>query len=162
MFQTKERESKQSKNPSFKAKEAVYQKESKQSARKDPSFKAKETVYQKESKQIARANQAFKTQEKVYQNKSKKKARENAYVRECERIKKQQVRQEKRKFDDSLEIITPRKRYKHDTDNFPETHKKDLNLLKKLLNNSIQIFLLDLCIFVHVVTRHGSGKVFLC
>ena len=154
VFQTKERESKQSarKNPSFKAKEAVYQKESKQSARKDPSFKAKEPVYQKESKQIARANQAFKTQEKVYQNKSKKKARENAYVRECERIKKQQVRQEKRKFDDSLEIITPRKRYKHDTDNFPETHKKDLKTIEeaiKQFHSDISIGPLYICSCCH-------------
>ena len=175
VFQTKERESKQSarkkpsfkakeavyqkeskqsarKDPSFKAKEAVYQKESKQSARKDPSFKAKETVYQKESKQIARENHSFKTQEKVYQNKSKKKARENAYVRECERIKKQQVRQEKRKFDDSLEIITPRKRYKHDTDNFPETHKKDLKTIEeaiKQFHSDISIGPLYICSCCH-------------
>ena len=149
-----QKESKQSarKDPSFKAKEAVYQKESKQFARKDPSFKAKETVYQKESKQIARENQAFKTQEKVYQNKSKKKARENAYVRECERIKKQQVRQEKRKFDDSLEIITPRKRYKHDTDNFPETHKKDLKTIEeaiKQFHSDISIGPLYICSCCH-------------
>ena len=161
MFQTRERELKQSarKDPSFKAKETVYQKESKQSARKDPmfqtrerelkqsarkdpSFKAKETVYQKKSKQLARENQAYKTHEKVFQNKSKKKARENAYVRECERIKKQQVRQEKRKFDGISEIISPRKRYKHDTDNFPETHRKDLKTIKE----AIKQFHLDISI----------------
>ena len=161
VFQTKERELKQSarKDPSFKAKEIVYQnkskqfarkdpvfqtreRESKQSARKDSRFKVKETVYQKKSKQLARENQAFKTHEKVFQNKSKKKARENAYVRECERIKKQQVRQEKRKFDGSSEIITPRKRCKHDTDNFPETHRKDLKTIKE----AIKQFHLDISI----------------
>ena len=129
VFQTRERELKQSarKDPMFQTRE----RELKQSARKDPSFKAKETVYQKKSKQLARENQAYKTHEKVFQNKSKKKARENAYVRECERIKKQQVRQEKRKFDCISEIIRPRKRYKHDTDNFPETHRKDLKTIKE-------------------------------
>ena len=171
MFQTRERESKQCarKDPSFKTKEIVYQKESKQSARKDPvflarereskqfarkdpSFKTKETVYQKESKQLARENQAFKTKEKAYQNISKKKARENAYVRECERIKKQQVRQEKRKFDDSSEVITPRKRYKHDTDNFPKTHKKDLKTIEeaiKQFHSDISIGPLYVCSCCH-------------
>ena len=157
-FKTKEivyqKESKQSarKNPSFKAKETVYQKESKQSARKDPSFKTKETVYQKESKQLARENQAFKTKEKAYQNISKKKARENAYVRECERIKKQQVRQEKRKFDDTSEVTTPRKRYKHDTDNFPKTHKKDLKTIEeaiKQFHSDISIGPLYVCSCCH-------------
>ena len=174
-FKTKEivyqKESKQSarKNLSFKTKEIVYQKESKQSARKDsvfqtrereskqfarkdPSFKTKETVYQKESKQLARENQAFKTKEKAYQNISKKKARENAYVRECERIKKQQVRQEKRKFDDSSEVTTPRKRYKHDTDNFPKAHKKDLKTIEeaiKQFHSDISIGPLYVCSCCH-------------
>ena len=140
VFQTRERELKQSarKDPMFQTRE----RELKQSARKDPSFKAKETVYQKKSKQLARENQAYKTHEKVFQNKSKKKARENAYVRECERIKKQQVRQEKRKFDCISEIIRPRKRYKHDTDNFPETHRKDLKTIKE----DIKQFHLDISI----------------
>ena len=174
-FKTKEivyqKESKQCarKDPSFKTKEIVYQKESKQSARKDPvfqtrereskqfarkdpSFKTKETVYQKESKQLARENQAFKTKEKAYQNISKKKARENAYVRECERIKKQQVRQEKRKFDDSSEVTTPGKRYKHDTDNFPKMHKKDLKTIEeaiKQFHSDISIGPLYVCSCCH-------------
>ena len=157
-FKTKEivyqKESKQfaRKDPSFKTKETVYQKESKQFARKDPSFKTKETVYQKESKQLARENQAFKTKEKTYQNISKKKARENAYVRECERIKKQQVRQEKRKIDDSSEVTTPRKRYKHDTDNFPKTHKKDLKTIEeaiKQFHSDISIGPLYVCSCCH-------------
>ena len=157
-FKTKEivyqKESKQfaRKDPSFKTKETVYQKESKQFARKDPSFKTKETVYQKESKQLARENQAFKTKEKTYQNISKKKARENAYVRECERIKKQQVRQEKRKFDDSSEVTTPRKKYKHDTDNFPKTHKKDLKTIEeaiKQFHSDISIGPLYVCSCCH-------------
>ena len=157
-FKTKEivyqKESKQCarKYPSFKTKEIVYQKESKQFARKDPSFKTKEIVYQKESKQLARENQAFKTKEKAYQNISKKKARENAYVRECERIKKQQVRQEKRKFDDTSEVTTPRKRYKHDTDNFPKTHKKDLKTIEeaiKQFHSDISIGPLYVCSCCH-------------
>ena len=37
-------------------------------------------------------------------------ARENPYVLECERIKKQQIRQEKRKINDDLEITVPRKK----------------------------------------------------
>ena len=52
----------------------------------------------------ARESQAFKAREKVYQNASKRKARENPYILECERIKKQQIRQEKRKFNDNVEI----------------------------------------------------------
>ena len=154
MFQTRERESKQSarKDPSFKTKEIVYQKESKQSARKNSSFKTKEIVYQKESKQLARENQAFKTKEKAYQNISKKKARENAYVRECERMKKQQVRQEKRKFENSSEVTTPRKRYKLDTDNFPKTHKKDLKTIEeaiKQFHSDISIGPLYVCSCCH-------------
>ena len=41
---------------------------------------------------------------------SQKRARENPYVLECERIKKQQIRQEKRKINDDLEITNPRKK----------------------------------------------------
>ena len=40
----------------------------------------------------------------------KKRARENPYVLECERIKKQQIKQEKRKINDDLEITVPRKK----------------------------------------------------
>ena len=147
VFKIKERESKQSarRNPVFKAKETVYQKESKRSSRKDtvfktkereskqsarrnPVFKAKEIVYQKRSKQLSREDEAFISQEKVYQNVSKKKARENPYVLECERIKKQQKRQEKRKFNDDLGINVPRKRCKNDTDTLPKRHQKDLTI----------------------------------
>ena len=67
-------------------------------------------MYQKKSKQRARENQTFKEQEKESQNQSKKRARENPYVLECERIKKQQIRQEKRKINDDLEINVPRKK----------------------------------------------------
>ena len=145
-------ESKQSArtNPVFKAKETVYQLESKQSARKDPVFKtkereskqsvrtnpvfkAKETVYQLESKQIARENQAFRAQEREYQKASKKKARENPYVLECERIKKQQVRQEKRKFNDNSGVNVPRKRYKNDTDTLPKHYHKDFKNIEEAI-----------------------------
>ena len=66
-------------------------------------------MYQKKLKQLARENEAYLAQEKVYQNASKKKARENTYVLECERIKKQQKRQEKRKFNDDSGINVPKK-----------------------------------------------------
>ena len=166
VFKTKERESKQStrRNPVFKAKETVYQKESKQSARKDtvfktkereskqsarrnPVFKAKETVYQKRSKQLARENEAFISQEKVYQNASKKKARENLYVLECERIKKQQKRQEKRKFNDDSGINVPRKRCKNDTDTLPKSHQKDCTIEEsiKQFHSDISIGPLYVC-----------------
>ena len=55
-------------NPVFRAKETVYQRESKQSERRNPVFRTKE----RESKQLARKNQAFLEKEKVYQNASKK------------------------------------------------------------------------------------------
>ena len=85
-------------------------------------------MYQKRSKQLARENEAFISQEKVYQNASKKKARENFYVLECERIKKQQKRQEKRKFNDDSGINVPRKRYKNDTDTLRKSYQKDLTI----------------------------------
>ena len=119
-------------------------------------------MYQKKSKQRARENQTFKEQEKESQNQSKKRARENPYVLECERIKKQQIRQEKRKINDDLEINVPRKKNKRDIDLLPKKSRKTLKLLKSLSNDSIQIYLLDPYMFVHVVIRHGSGKVFQC
>ena len=154
VFKTKERESKQSerrnpvfraketvyqkeskqsarRNPVFRAKETVYQKESKQSARKDPVFKGNEIVYQKKSKQRARENQTFKEQEKECQNQSKKRARENPYVLECERIKKQQIRQEKRKINDDLEITVPRKKIKHDIDLLPKKFQKNFETIEQ-------------------------------
>ena len=134
VFKTKERASKQSarRNPVFKAKETVYQKESKQVFREDPVFKAKEIVYQKKSKQRARENQTFKEQEKECQNQSKKKrARENPYVLECERIKKQQIRQEKRKINDDLEITVPRKKNNHDIDLLPKKFQKNFETIEE-------------------------------
>ena len=154
VFRAKEtvyqKESKQSarRNPVFMAKETVYQKESKQSARKDPVFKTKEReskqsarkdpvfkgneiVYQKKSKQRARENQTFKEQEKECQNQSKKRARENPYVLECERIKKQQIRQEKRKINDDLEITNPRKKIKHDIDLLPKKFQKNFETIEE-------------------------------
>ena len=149
VFKTKERESKQSarKDPVFKTKE----RESKQSARRNPVFKAKETVYQKRSKQLARENEAFISQEKVYQNASKKKARENLYVLECERIKKQQKRQEKRKFNDDSGINVPRKRCKNDTDTLPKSHQKDCTIAEsiKQFHSDISIGPLYVCSCCH-------------
>ena len=170
VFKTKERESKQSarRNPVFKAKETVYQKESKQSSRKDtvfktkereskqsarrnPVFKAKEIVYQKRSKQLSREDEAFISQEKVYQNASKKKARENPYVLECERIKKQQKRQEKRKFNDDSGINVPRNRCKNDTDTLPKSHQKDLTIEESInrFHSDISIGPLYVCSCCH-------------
>ena len=152
-FKTKERELKQStrRNPVFKTKETVSQKESKQSARRNPVFKTKETVYQKKSKQLARENEAYLAQEKVYQNASKKKARENPYVLECERIKKQQKRQEKRKFNDDSGINVPRKKSKHDTDTLPKSHQKDLSIEEsiKRFHSDIAIGPLYVCSCCH-------------
>ena len=170
VFRTKERKSKQfaRRNPVFRAKENVYQKKLKQSARKDPAFKTKErelkqstrrnpvfktkeTVYQKKSKQLARENEAYLAQEKVYQNASKKKARENPYVLECERIKKQQKRQEKRKFNDDSGINVPRKKCKHDTDTLPKSHQKDLSIEEsiKRFHSDIAIGPLYVCSCCH-------------
>ena len=67
-------------------------------------------MYQKESKERARENQDLKAREKVCQNTSKRKARAHPYVLECERIKKQQIRQEKRTFNDDLGINISRKK----------------------------------------------------
>ena len=133
VFKTKERVSKQSarRNPVFRAKETVYQKESKQVFREDPLFKAKEIVYQKKSKRRARENQTFKEQEKECQNQSKKRARENPYVLECERIKKQQIRQEKRKINDDLEITVPRKKIKPDIDLLPKKFQKNIETIEE-------------------------------
>ena len=148
-----QKESKQSarRNPVFKTKETVNQKESKQPARRNPVFKTKETVYQKKSKQLARENEAYLAQEKVYQNASKKKARENPYVLECERIKKQQKRQEKRKFNDDSGINVPRKKCKHDTDTLPKSHQKDLSIEEsiKRFHSDIAIGPLYVCSCCH-------------
>ena len=56
---------------------------------------------------------------------SKRKARRNPYIRECERIKKQQIRQEKRKFHYESEINVLRKRCKRDIETLPKTCRKD-------------------------------------
>ena len=145
VFKTKERESKQSarKDPVFKAKE----RESKQSARKDPVFKTKE----KESKQFARRNPGFRAKETVYQKESKRKARENPYFLECERIKKQQIRQEKRKFNDDSGKDVPRKRCKHDTDTLPKSHQKDITIEEsiKRFHSDIAIGPLYVCSCCH-------------
>ena len=161
-FKTKERESKQSarKDPAFKTKE----RESKQFAREDPAFKTKEReskqfaredpvfkTKERESKQLARENEAYSAQEKVYQNASKKKARENPFVLECERIKKQQKRQEKRKFNDDSGINVPRKKCKHDTDTLPKSHQKDLSIEEciKRFHSDIAIGPLYVCSCCH-------------
>ena len=118
-----QKESKQSarKDPVFKTKE----RESKQSARKDSVFKTKEReskqflekiVFSRLSKLCIKRNQS-REQGKIRLLKSKKKnvrisqkkAMENPYVLEYQRIKKQQIRQEKRKINDDLEITVPRK-----------------------------------------------------
>ena len=155
-LKTKERESRQSArgNPAFKAKESVYQKESKPSTRKDPvfktkeresrqsargnpAFKAKEIVNQKESKQSARENPTYIAREKSYQNASKKKARKNPYVLECERIKQQEIRQEKRQFNDMSALIVPSEKCKSDNDT---SHHKSLKKDFKTIEENIKQF----------------------
>ena len=97
---------------------------------------------EREAKQSARENQAFKTQEKVYQNVSKRKDRRNPYILECERIKRQQIRQEKRKFHDNSEINVPRKRCKRDIETLPKASQKDSVTIEK----SIKLFHSDISI----------------
>ena len=128
------------KNPIYKARE----REARQSVRKDPVHKTKE----REAMRSARENQAFKAREKVNQNASKRKARENPYILECERIKKQQIRQEKRKFNDNVEINVPRKRCKRDTDTLPKTCQKDFVTIEvsiKQFHSDISIGPLYVC-----------------
>ena len=146
VYKTKEREAKQSvrKTPVYKTKE----REAKQSVRKDPVYKTKE----REAMRSARENQAFKAREKVYQNASKRKARENPYILECERIKKQQIRQEKRKYNGNVEINVPRKRCKHDTDTFTKTCQKDFVTIEesiKQFHSDISIGPLYVCTCCH-------------
>ena len=90
-FKGKERDSKQSarSDPAFRAKEKVYQKESKQAARKDSVFKTKE----RESKQSARQNPVFRAKESVYQKESKQAARKDSVFKTKERESKQSARQ---------------------------------------------------------------------
>ena len=156
VYKTKEREAKQSvrKDSVYKTKE----REAKQSVRRNLVYKTKE----REAKQSARENQTYKAQQKINQNMSKSKARENPYVRECERIKKQQIRQEKRKFNDNSGIDVPRKSRKHDMDTCQKIITRISLLLKSELNNFILIYPLDPYMFVHVVTKHGLGKVLHC
>ena len=125
----------------------MHQKESKQSARKDPVFKTEEW----KSKQFARRNPCFRAKETVYQKESKRKARENPYFLECERIKKQQIRQEKRKFNDDSGIDVPRKRSKPDTDPLPKSHQKNLTIEEsiKRFHSDIAIGPLYVCSCCH-------------
>ena len=89
-------------NPVFRAKETVYQKESKQSARKDPVFKTKERsskqsarkdpvfkTKERLSKQSSRMNPVFRAKETVYQKESKKSARKDPVFKTKERESKQ-------------------------------------------------------------------------
>ena len=79
---------------------------------------------------------------RTHVNTSKRKARANPYVLECERIKKQQIRQEKRKFNDDLGINISRKKIKHATDILPKSHQKDF----KTIEESIKQFHADISI----------------
>ena len=83
---------------------------------------------------------------------SKGKARENPNVRECERIKKQQIRQEKSKFNDNSGIDVPRNRHKHDMDTMPKIVTRILLLLKSVLkqfHSDISIGPLYVCTCCH-------------
>ena len=82
----------------------------------------------------------------------KKKARENPYVLECERIRKQQIRQEKRTFNDESEVNVPRKRFKHDTDTQPKSQQKDFKTIQesiKQCHSNIAIGPLYVCTCCH-------------
>ena len=83
---------------------------------------------------------------------SKRKARENPYVRECERIKKQEIRQEKRKFSHISGIDVPRKRRKHDMDTLPKNCHKDFVTTEesiKQFHSDISIGPLYVCTCCH-------------
>ena len=79
---------------------------------------------------------------KKLQKNTKQRAREKPYVLECERIKKQQIRQEKRKLNDDLEIDIPRKKIKHDIDTLPRNTQKNF----KTIEESIKQFHSDISI----------------
>ena len=181
VFKTKERESRQSakKNLSLKQKKEhqsnlqegiLFLEPKKLCIRRNQSSFLEKILFSRLKKLCIKRNQSrergksrlLKSKKKNARISRKKKARENPYVLECERIKKQQIRQEKRKINDDLDITVPRKKNKHDIDLLPENSRKTLKLLKSLSNDSIQIYLLDPYMFVHVVIRHGSGKVFQC
>ena len=91
----------------FKAKEIIFQRESKQSARKDPLFKTKEReskqstrkdpaykTKERESKQSERSNPIFRAKETVYQKESKQSARKDPLFKTKERESKQSVRKD--------------------------------------------------------------------
>ena len=92
-------------------------------------------------KQCIRRNQS-NLQEKTLSLKQKKEnqnnlqekilfSSENPYVLECERIKKQQIRQEKRKINDDLEITNPRKKIKHDINLLPKEFQKKFETIEE-------------------------------
>ena len=81
-------------NAVFKAKEIIYQRDSKQSARKDPLFKAKESVYQKESKQSARKNSVFRMKERESKQSARKDPVFKAKESVCQKESKQSARKD--------------------------------------------------------------------
>ena len=91
-----------------------------------------------------------------------KRARENPYILECERIRKQQIRQEKRKINEISEVNVLRKRFKHDTDTLPKCQQKDFKTIQESIKQFHSNIAIGPYMFVRVVTRHGSGKVFQC
>ena len=72
----------------------------------------------------------LKSKKKKARISQKKRVRENPYVLECERIKKQQIRQEKRKINDDLEINVPRKKIKRDIDLLPKKIQKNFETIE--------------------------------
>ena len=81
-----------------------------------------------------------------------KRTRENPYVLECERIRKQQIRQEKRKINEILEVNVPRNRFKHDTDTLPKSQQKDFKTIQesiKQFHSNIAIGPLYVCSCCH-------------
>ena len=73
----------------------------------------------------------LKSKKKNARISQKKKGKGNPYVLECERIKKQQIRQEKRKIYDDLEITVLRKKNKHDINLLPKNFQKNFETIEE-------------------------------
>ena len=86
----------------------------------------------------------------------------NPYVLECERIKKQQIRQEKRKFNDDLVIKISRKKIMHATDILPKSNQKEIKTIEesiKQFHANISIGPLYLCSCCHQTLFRKSVSV---
>ena len=89
----------------------------------------------------------------MYQNASKQNARKNPFVLECERVRKQQVRQEKRKFNDISRLNLHNKRLRRDKETLShKTNQKDYKNIEeciKQFHSDISIGPLYVCTCCH-------------